>query len=187
MVTKAFVEEVIDKNHIRVRMPLYNKIKGVESSTPTRELPIAPICSLPNIDYNINVGDIVLIAFEEDKLGNPIIIGNLQTNIPTDSKINIRLNDLVADGEIKLSENTSIGNVKKEEIETLKGSKYNIQDKLDMIDTEINKAKNFKYLLYLINSGKIIPVKRSEWDSTQKDSNKYYLIYDDEDDDFVFD
>ena len=74
MITQAYVQDVINRHSVRVRIPLYNKAEGVNGSTPNSELGVAPICTLPNIINDPHPGDVVFIAFEEDDLSKPVVL-----------------------------------------------------------------------------------------------------------------
>ena len=62
MVTRGIVEQVIDPYHIRVRLPLYDGAPFLTTSVPTSDLSVATVCTLPNTNPNIQVGDIVFVV-----------------------------------------------------------------------------------------------------------------------------
>ena len=49
MITRAIVEELIDENQVRVRIPIIHRSKEDTAGTPRQELPIASICTLPGV------------------------------------------------------------------------------------------------------------------------------------------
>ena len=55
--TRGIIEEIIDKYHVRVRIPEHNGLQGRDRGTPTSELGIATICCPPI--YNSYCGSIV--------------------------------------------------------------------------------------------------------------------------------
>ena len=145
MLTKAYVEAVYSPHKALVRMPLFNKIRDVNGSTPKSELPTATVCVVPGSEYDIEVGDIVFLGFEEDDLSKPVILGVLSRYDEKKSKINANLLELYVDNVVKLPRNTTIGSVNPDSIECLKGlsKDQNIRDKfvsLDTKDKEIDKS-----------------------------------------------
>ena len=94
MLTKAYVEAVYSPHKALVRMPLFNKIRDVNGATPKSELPTATICIVPGSEYDIEVGDIVFLGFEEDDLSKPVILGVLSRYDEKKSKINLNLLEL---------------------------------------------------------------------------------------------
>lgn len=128
MLTKAYIQEVINPHSIRVRIPLYNKIADVEGSTPNKELGVACVCTLPNFITSANVGDIVIVGFEENTISKPVILGYLSTNSEKESLTDIICDQLTAKGDVVLDEHTTIGDVKPESIKCLKDLKDNIKD-----------------------------------------------------------
>lgn len=137
MVTKAIVQEVISAHRVRIRIPLYNKIEGVMNSTPDTELPVSPICTLPNIKVSPNVGDIVFVAFEEDDLSHPVVLGYLSMDSMGDALVNIKCDDLEAEGSIELGKDISIGDITYTNIECLKNLKDNILLEFQRIDKSL--------------------------------------------------
>ena len=76
MVTKAIITSINSAgNRCVVRMPLF---ETASSSTPI--LAEALINITPGVFNNLFVGDVVFVAFEENALEKPIIIGKLFTN-----------------------------------------------------------------------------------------------------------
>lgn len=90
MITKAYIEEVISPYQMKVRMPIFDKPSGVNLCTNNENLSIATICCLPNIIPQYNVGDVVFVAFEDNNLSTPVILGVLYAeNINTNTYCNI--------------------------------------------------------------------------------------------------
>ena len=56
MIQKAIIEQKIDKYSMRVRIPVYNKIKSDPTATPTDELYVASIQTLPGCSPNYQEG-----------------------------------------------------------------------------------------------------------------------------------
>lgn len=77
MIMKAQVVELVGSNLFRVRIPTLNGKEGDTTSTPNEDLPLATLCTLPNISNVVNAGDIVFVEFEENDYGRPVILGQL--------------------------------------------------------------------------------------------------------------
>lgn len=83
MVTKAIIRS-INKNGTRcmVEMPLFNT-----ASNPSPVIAEALVCITPGFYSNLSVGDIVFIAFEENAIDKPIILGKLFTGAVNESEV----------------------------------------------------------------------------------------------------
>lgn len=151
MVTKGIVEEIIDKYNIKVRCPLYDKVK--DSSLTNNDLNVSSICSILGVDLNLSIGDIVFVEFEDNNLLNPTIVGCL--SIDSNSYSNINTNSLNIDNSLKLPKDTKIGDIDSFELSNLSGLKSNlnkqldelykkIDDNNDLLDNCINEISNQK-------------------------------------------
>lgn len=110
MVTKAVVVEVIDIYRARVRIPIYNQIEGAAAATPNDQLYIATISTSLGIRPAIKVDDVVFVAFEDNQLQQPIIIGALAREEDNTSS-NIHAQTLDVDVMASLPLDTTIGGV----------------------------------------------------------------------------
>ena len=146
MVTKGIVEEIINIYQAKVRLPVYDGFADTKNATPSNELTIASICNIPNIYNTIAVGDIVYVAFEDNDLGNPVILGQLykeEMNTLADIKLNsANINQLAVNKNASLPQNTSIGSISSKEIAALSGVKDNIQNQIDINLPAINFAES---------------------------------------------
>ena len=133
MITKAIVEEVVSPYQVKVRIPLLNGISSSTISTPSDELNIATICSLPNCLTNLQVGDVVFIGFEDNTHHKAVVLGCLLKEARTTSYADLELNDLIVHGKTTLPIETSIGNVTPDNIRSLEGISDNIQQQLNLI------------------------------------------------------
>ena len=146
MITKGIVEEIINIYQAKVRLPVYDGFADTKNATPSNELTIASICNIPNIYNTIAVGDIVYVAFEDNDLGNPVILGQLykeEMNTLADIKLNsANINQLTVNKNASLPQNTSIGSISSKEIAALSGIKDNIQNQIDINLPAINFAES---------------------------------------------
>jgi hypothetical protein len=142
MLTKAYISEVISPYSVKIRMPLYNKISGVNGATPKNELPMACVCTLPNYAVSPVVGDIVIVGFEEDDISKPVILGFLSRYKESESSVNISCEDFKATGDINLSSQTSIGDVKSDNIKCLLNLKSNIKDTFEELKLDVSAVSD---------------------------------------------
>lgn len=129
MITKATVEQVLNKNTVKVRIPILDKVINSSTGTPIENYQTATECVLPNFSYNFTAGDIVFVDFEENNMDSPVIIGyltNTSNQRPDGKTLSVSV-----ESESSLPYDTSIGSVKKEEIECLNGISANIQNSID--------------------------------------------------------
>lgn len=141
MVTRGIVEQVIDPYHIRVRLPLYDGAPFLTTSVPTSDLSVATVCTLPNTNPNIQVGDIVFVGLEDNDRKKPIVIGFLYRETQYTTEIDLKLSTITVDNLAKLSEDTSIGDVSPSDIKCLQGSTGNLQQQINLLSAEIDKLK----------------------------------------------
>ena len=78
MIQKAIIEEIVANGYqARVRIPRYNKASSSPTATDKQDLAIATICTYPGIHPSYQIGDIVFVGFENDKVNQPVILGLL--------------------------------------------------------------------------------------------------------------
>jgi hypothetical protein len=131
MITKAIIEQVLDKHTVRIRIPILDNVIDSSTGSSIENCQTATECTLPNFSYNFKVGDIVFVDFEENNLDSPVVIGYL-TNV-SKQKTDGELLSITVESDALLPKDTEIGNVKKEEIECLSGTTNNIQNDIDSI------------------------------------------------------
>lgn len=119
MLQKAIIEKKLDKYSMKVRIPVYNKVKSDPTATPTNELYTATIQTLPGCSPNYQEGDVVIVDFENDDLSFPIIIGLLYREHMPQGSTDITANSLVVNVNTNLSENTLIGEVTPDSLKKL--------------------------------------------------------------------
>ena len=134
MISRAFIESVVDETHVKVRIPRVNKIAGAVGSTPTAELAISIVCTLPGYSPRLRRGDAVIVAYEDDDEGSPVVIGTLFKKT-SNSTADINIDSATFNISVELPENTSIGEVQKENIQNLVGLSDNAQLQFDNLFT----------------------------------------------------
>ena len=94
MITRGIVEKLLDRYTIKVRMPILNRMKQNSNSILSDDLNEAVVSVPPNFDPNINVGDVVFVAFEDNNFGKPVVIGYLYRSNMTPTYGDIILNSI---------------------------------------------------------------------------------------------
>lgn len=143
MITRGIVEKLLDRYTIKVRMPLLNRMKQNSNSILSDDLNEAVVSVPPNFDPNINVGDVVFVAFEDNNFGKPVVIGYLYRSNMTPTYGDIILNSINVKIAANLSADTTIGDVSSTNISYLKGVTSNIQGQLNSLkdsDTILSNA-----------------------------------------------
>lgn len=106
MITKAYIEEIIDLYHYRVRIPIYHQIKSSSTATPKSLLPIATLCGLAGVFYNFKVGDIVYVAVEDEERSNIVILGSFLYEDSKTAPPDMTINHLSVEESLELGENS---------------------------------------------------------------------------------
>lgn len=129
MVTKGIIEKVNTPYEVKVNIPFLNTVQN------------AIICTLPQCNFIPNVGDIVIVSFEDYDINKPIIIGCLFKESGNLSLIDLDVQSLTTKSITKLSDMTSIGDITYDELKYLKGLQQNIQSSLKNIEDRLDKLE----------------------------------------------
>ena len=112
MIAKALIVEQID-NKFRVRIPLFESAGNLSECILT-----ATLCYVPGDLDVYRVGDVVFVAFENNQINSPVIIGKLYTGKEeTNTKLSQSANLKVTTQAI-LPGNTKIGEFLPEDVYT---------------------------------------------------------------------
>lgn len=133
MIYRAIIEEVIDRYTAKIRIPLIHRTSMSSQYTEASGLPEAKICTLPSTHPNIQIGDIVIVALENNDPTKPIIIGYLYKESLNNTSVSPIFNSIEVIQETKLTADTSIGQVTPENIKQLIGCNENISQKFKEI------------------------------------------------------
>ena len=114
MVTRAYITETdLENSRVRVRMPIFDGIpNSTDSILGDYDLCWATILYTPGIEVNYQVGDVVVVAFEDNNAGLPIVIGFLKLrgenkNIP--SRVYATFKELTVEDTMVAPTKTTIG------------------------------------------------------------------------------
>ena len=119
MITRAIINKIdYESNKIRVRIPIYDGAQNSQGSTSDDDLSWASVMCLPGLTINYEVGDIVIVGFEDDDIGKPIILGYLRlaNGGSEKAKISANLNSLVVNDSLTTSTDVKFGKLTYEQI-----------------------------------------------------------------------
>jgi hypothetical protein len=143
MFTRAIVDSVVDKYHIRVRIPLLDRVASTNVHTSSDDLNIATICTLPNCSPNIKPGDVVFVAFESTDVGKKaVVVGYLFREAMAQTYCDMVVDDLQVVGKCTLPYETSIGGVSQNELANLRGVRDNLQRQIDSLLERVIELEN---------------------------------------------
>ena len=123
MVVKGIIEDTF-KNQAKVRIPVFDKVFSASLGVDYNDLSEATMCVPPKFDMNVKQGDIVYILFEDNN-----------------SCCNSETVDIAVSNDVILSNETSIGNVDKNNIKNLVGINKNIQIFLNTTKENVNNKE----------------------------------------------
>lgn len=116
MVTKGIITELVGLTQAKVRIPIFDKSKAALDGTPDSELSTAIMCAYPGEHPNYSVGDVVVVAFEQDIFTSPVIVGLLYTATQNSSFTDITAGKLEATLSAQLPADTFVDGVPIKEI-----------------------------------------------------------------------
>lgn len=119
MITRAIINKIdYESNKIRVRIPIYDGAQNSQESTSDDDLSWASVLCIPGLTVDYKIGDIVIVGFEDDDIGKPIILGYLRlVNGESDeARISANLNNLTVNDKLSTSTNVKFGKLTYEQI-----------------------------------------------------------------------
>lgn len=79
MLTRGYVVDVdYNSAKLKVRIPILNSVATDKNCTPDDQLMKASYLEIPGVNVQYKVGDVVVIGFENNQLGSPIVLGHLK-------------------------------------------------------------------------------------------------------------
>lgn len=141
MITKAIVEELINPYQVRVRVPRLDGVLESPVHTAKEDLTIATICTLPNCYLNVQVGDIVFVAYEDNTERKLVILGHLSREASQSTTASdVLFNRLEVRDEFRCTDKCTIGeDITYTELKTLSGVKDNLQKQIDLLEQKIEQ------------------------------------------------
>lgn len=141
MIEKGIIEKIEDDYTVRVRIPKLHLMQGDPFATPTEDLSLGCIAVQPGLDVTYNVGDIVMVTFEQNTYEDVCVLGLLYREQKSKSTTNPTVDSLVVSLDCKLPNETTIGDISYSEIESLRNIKGNLQQELIRINERLNKLE----------------------------------------------
>lgn len=141
MIVRGLVDKVIDKTNVRVQIPFIDRVPQSALNTSPELLSVAKVCTLPGYEMNLQQGDPVYIAFENNDTSKPVIIGVLSIMEDRLVRASIKVSSLECYTQASLPESTSIGEVTSNNIKQLVNITENIQNQLNALKEMIKKLK----------------------------------------------
>ena len=142
MICRGIIEEIIDRHQVRVRIPIIHQIENTAQFTINNDLPAASICTSPSTHLNLSVGDVVIVGFENQDLGRPIILGYLYTGEFSTTAASQSFNSIQVLNDAKLPASTTIGSISSEELQRISGLKDNLQGQIELLNIRISDLEN---------------------------------------------
>ena len=107
MITKAVIRALAREgsNYFRVYIPLLRTAADDEEDAIFN----ATLCSISGIKYDLKVGDVVFVGFEDNYYDKPVILGKLFLNKDEEITTQITVKTLKVTDKSQLSKDTSIG------------------------------------------------------------------------------
>lgn len=141
MVLRAIVDKIIDDSHVRIRIPDYNKFQTSVGATPSSELPVAISCSTPGLATHYKRGDIVIVGFERDDFGAPVILGALSSARENRAVTEAKFSSMRVNVDANLPLDTIVQGAGKEFWPYLHGLTENVQIKLNELQAKIESLE----------------------------------------------
>ena len=137
MVLRGIVQQLTNNGAI-VRIPTINHSEFANDSTPIRQLYTATISCDPGIFPRLRINDAVWVAFENDDISKPVIIGVLFIPNKKGTVSDATLDSLIINVDCKLPKDTTIGKVSSDSLSYIENLKSNAQKQLDNLSIEID-------------------------------------------------
>lgn len=82
MLTRAYVEAIdYASQRLKVRIPIFDNVESAPQFASFDDLSWASILAIPGIEVNYNVGDVVIVGFEDHDAARPVVLGYLKSAI----------------------------------------------------------------------------------------------------------
>lgn len=137
MVLRGIVQQLTNNGAI-VRIPTINHSEFSNDSTPIKQLYTATISCDPGIFPRLRINDAVWVAFENDDISKPVIIGVLFIPNKKGTISDATLDSLIINVDCKLPKDTTIGKVSSDSLSYVENLRSNAQQQLDNLLTEID-------------------------------------------------
>lgn len=118
MITRAIVEDVdLQAGKLQVRIPILDGMQFNSERLSNVELNWAAVLCTPGLEIDYKVGDIVVVGFEDNDIGSPIVLGYLKlANTTLEPRLYGTFKQLEATESFQAPTNTIIGKTPYSEI-----------------------------------------------------------------------
>jgi len=140
MITRGIIEQRVDAYHVKVRIPLVDKVLTAPIHTPTENLTTAILATIPGLEVELVPGDVVIVSTDKCE-DTAIILGYLYRDASRDKICKLKLESLHVVDSAELPRNTNIGNVTAAELNFLSGARDNLQRQIDDIRVLLDNMK----------------------------------------------
>lgn len=142
MLVKAIINSLTEDGYgAYITIPILDGYKPEYVGTSSGRF--ATVCTLPGCNLSYNSGDVVFVEFEQDKQSEPVILGSLYRE-EQPSQLDIKATSLQVSVNANLSEDTSIGDVSRQNIYSLLGNTFNIDKRIENLSDRIDYIENIK-------------------------------------------
>lgn len=132
--------DLVVDNKFKIYIPIFRRAGEPKNSKLGASTTYATLCYNPGAENGYRVGDIVYVAFENNQIGEPVIIGKLFLNKTQDSENSTYLigDELNVSKKATLPLNTTIGDITGEQLAKL----FRVVANLENIITNDYKEAN---------------------------------------------
>lgn len=111
MITRAEIIEVSDSK-VKVRIPVLDSVEGAQQFVSDDDLSWASVLSIPGVTYQYRPGDIVVVGFENNYLGSPIVLGHLGSAMKKEERnIDINVSTISVSESAKFPTSIEVGTI----------------------------------------------------------------------------
>lgn len=130
--------ELVVDNKFKIYIPIFKRAGEPQNNPLGASEMYATLCYNPGAENGYRVGDIVYISFENNQMGEPVILGKLFLNKTqeVENTTYILGDELNISTSAKLPMNTTIGDRSGEDIDALFRRVDNTENRLDNPNTE---------------------------------------------------
>lgn len=121
MLTRAIITALdLEKNKVQVRIPFFegNYKKGILPQLETYTTNWASIMYLPGLEVDYRVGDIVIVGFEDNNIGKPLVLGflKLTNSDPEESRLYGKFIESITSEKFAAPVTSTIGEITYEDL-----------------------------------------------------------------------
>lgn len=176
MLVKGIIETIDNDGYsAQVRVPIYNKLKTDLDGTPTKDLDTAAIASLPGVSPGYKIGDVVIVDYENDDIGNPIITGMLHCENQEGSTSDINCNTLKVNINYSLPDESSSTTSTSSYTNVSSGSNIDLNNKINTLLSMQDKMYPIGSIYLSVNQINPSTIFGGEW---QQAANPFQIKFD---------